>query len=133
MQENSPNVIKDLYKAFRHRKRPKVISSHKNFKSDDHECNSIQMQFGDLELANMTDYDAIMMMIDSALISEDAILYFLPKLAHVALNGGRHSEMLLGQIRQLNKSNLNKNESDLVGVLEQNLMAIIKDDESDLA
>ena len=73
----------------------------------------------------MTDYDAKMMLIDSALINEDAILYFLPKLAEVVLKENIHQDFLKGQINHINKTKLSESEINILNELLQKIETII--------
>jgi hypothetical protein len=105
---NNNTLLSNIQEVFKNRTRPKSITTHTNYSEKDYECNSIQKQFGNLELDKMTNYDAKMMLIDSTLINDEAILYYLPKLADVVINKNGDPNFLKGQLIRINKSNLSE-------------------------
>lgn len=127
MNSETSDFINKLMDVFRNRKRPPIISSHKDFPSDDYQCNSIQNQFGSLEMSEMKEYDAKMMILDSVTICDEAILYFLPKLSEVVLLGGAHPDFFLCQLNRLDKLKLSEKEMNLIEELIQRVNKIIKD------
>lgn len=129
MNTEESMFLAKLNTVFKKRNRPSIISSHKDYSSDDFECNSIQDQFGKLELNEMTKDDAVMMIIDSSLICEEAILFFLPKLAEIVLIETEQAFMFQLQLKTINKSNLTREENEIILELENRVGNIIKETE----
>ena len=72
----------------------------------DFERAGIQKDFQSLSLENMTYDQAAMMIIDHALISDPAILYFLPRLSYAVFYEGANEMLLQSRLELLNMNSL---------------------------
>lgn len=100
-------VIADIERTFSDRERPTQITRH----TDDAECAQIQVEFGRRGRAAITATDAAMLIVDGQLLSDEAILYFLPALAKYVLQGSAGDILMLRlRLESLDSDSLNDRE-----------------------
>ena len=70
------------------------------------EMSLIEADFKNLDREKITRDECVMMVIDGPLISDEAILYFLPELVKCTLKDGGHHYMLSQRLKSLDNSKL---------------------------
>jgi hypothetical protein len=75
------------------------------------EMSLIEADFKKLSREEMTHYDCAMMTIDGALISDEAILYFMPKLVEFTLKDEGHHFLLSQRLKSLDNLKLNETQN----------------------
>ncbi len=93
--------VKATFEGF---KRPERITI---FGEISEEMSLIEADFKKLLKDDMKHYECVMMVIDGALISDEAILYFLPKLVELTLKDEGHHFLFSQRLKSLDISNLN--------------------------
>ena len=112
---NSENLLTKTYDQFKNRKKPEFIVDKKHSKVPKNiECKSIQKAFKLKTIKNLTPYDCWTMLVDGAVINDDAYLYFLPRLLKHVLEDPVHEELLSSRLKTLDKRNLSSDESALI-------------------
>lgn len=114
MKKEYRDILSDLKKAFKNFRRPNIIYTTFDYDEKDKidaEKQMIQKDFENANRSNMNHYQCSMMIIDSALIADEAYFYFLPRLAEYVISESGDEVLFSIRLKKLNKRLLNNEQS----------------------
>jgi hypothetical protein len=119
MKKEYTDILFELKEAFKSFRRPDIIYTIFDYDEKekiDTERLMIQKDFANVDRINMDRYQCSMMIIDSALIADEAYFYFMPRLAESVISEYGDEVLFLIRLKKLDKRLLNKEQ---LGVFEK--------------
>jgi hypothetical protein len=126
MKDNS--LLDDIDKAFSGFKKPLLIPILPEKGVIEGEYLAIQQDFGKISKNEMSDEQCSMMICDSWLLSDEALCYFLPRLARSVLQNRGFEDFLYRRIEKINEALLNQEQK----VILNRLIFTLKEVEKEL-
>lgn len=119
------SLLNDIDKTFLSFRKPSIIY---NIPADGDiikgEYLAIQNDFGGISREAMTDEQCSMMLIDGPLISDEALCYFIPRLARSVFHESGNEYLLYRRLEKLNKNLLSPEQKEVLNYLITSLKAL---------
>lgn len=113
--KSTTSLLDDVDQAFSNLSKPSImytIPTNKILNRGEYQA--VQHDFSGISRDEMTDEQYSMMLIDGALISDQALCYFLPKLAKTVFQERRNEDFLYNRLEKLDKNLLNQEQIQVV-------------------
>ncbi|MBD1838697.1 ankyrin repeat domain-containing protein [Coleofasciculus sp. FACHB-501] len=122
------SLLDDINQAFSAFKKPLIIPILPKKGVIEGEYLAIQRDFGEVLKDEMSDEQCLMMICDYSLISDEALCYFLPRLARSVLQERGFSDLFCSRIEKINEIFLNREQKAILN----RLIITLKDIEKEL-
>jgi hypothetical protein len=122
---NVDAIIKSALMIFNVFKKPiNILNESANLKNVVYQ--EIVHDYSNLKPDKMNYHDSEMMILDSDLLNDSAIFYFLPRLAIAVFNEGGCEDLLMSRLKSCNKSKLTEHQINIIQEIEICLEELIK-------